>query len=157
MTSGRHSGLARVVSVGAGAKVSKRCLDDLQLEPPSLIKLDVEGFEAAALRGGQSTICSSQPFLILESSAQDQVGSTEAVMRLLEEWDYRLFIPALANATSRRSSTLMHDTAPISSDPFRLVMHPITSRSRRLHRDYLNILAAPTRRCAQLEPLVENA
>jgi FkbM family methyltransferase len=40
---------------------------DNRLEPPGIIKLDVEGTELQAIRGGREVISRAKPFLILES------------------------------------------------------------------------------------------
>jgi FkbM family methyltransferase len=66
----RHSYLARIVSdcqAGATERVAVRRLDGLELPPPQLIKLDVEGHEAAVLRGGAALLSRYRPLIVFES------------------------------------------------------------------------------------------
>lgn len=66
----RHSYLAQVVGAdyrGRSETVAVRRLDGLGLPPPQLIKLDVEGHEAAVLRGGAALIAKHRPLIVFES------------------------------------------------------------------------------------------
>lgn len=49
-------------------KVQMKRLDDLNLEAPEMIKIDVEGVELEVLKGGAETIRKHQPILIVEIS-----------------------------------------------------------------------------------------
>ena len=152
MTSGRHSGLARLAAGGPGTAVAKRRLDDLDLPRPDFIKLDVEGFELDVLRGGERTIREGRPVIALESSLRDAGSPTEAVLRLLESWGYRLFIPAIcpANVGERPEAEPPLSTERLPDGAWRLALHPVTSRTRALHQEYANILAVSEERWARL-------
>ena len=66
----RHSYLARLVGENHGRAtepVAVRRLDGLDLPPPQLIKLDVEGHEAAVLRGGAALLDRHRPLIVFES------------------------------------------------------------------------------------------
>ena len=66
----RHSYLARIVGDGDNAAtepVAVRRLDGLDLPAPQLIKLDVEGHEAAVLRGAAGLLDRHRPFIVFES------------------------------------------------------------------------------------------
>lgn len=153
MRSGRHSGLAHLVVDGDGLAVQTHALDDLPLPPPNVIKMDVEGFEPAVLRGGERTIRAAEPYLIFES-ALDNPGVYD-VLRLLESWHYRLFVPALAPVAGDAAAGVLTDEVPPAADRLRLALHPLTSRTRPLHRAYLNLLACPASRVSQIEGLVQ--
>ena len=56
-------------------------LDDLALAP-AFVKLDVQGLEAAVLRGGEATLRRHRPILLVEA------GEAEAVRAVLEPLDY---------------------------------------------------------------------
>jgi len=155
MHSGRHSGHAKVVATPAGTRVQQRSLDSLELEPPALLKIDAEGSEAAILRGGAQTIRAAQPFIVFEDSYRGTAASL-AVIRLLESWNYRLFIPALALSAGTADLPLSTDGNGLDNAPRRLVLHPVTSRTRALHQVYVNLLACPASRLAQIESLVEH-
>ena len=154
MQSGRHSGHAKVVAAAVGTRVPQRHLDSLGLEPPALMKIDAEGSEAVILRGGEQVIRTAQPFVVFEDSYHGTPASLE-VIRLLESWNYRLFIPALSAGAGRPEPALFMDGSGLDRTPCRLVLHPVSSRSRGLHPGYLNLLACPASRLAQVEPLVE--
>jgi FkbM family methyltransferase len=59
-----HSMLAAVAGNGGDIPISR--LDDLHLEDVDYIKVDVEGFELFALRGGEETIKRCKPCLMVE-------------------------------------------------------------------------------------------
>lgn len=55
---------------GATRAISVRCerLDALGLEPPQILKMDIEGHELAALRGAESILSMHRPLVYLEVS-----------------------------------------------------------------------------------------
>jgi FkbM family methyltransferase len=58
------------LSDGSGVVVPVFILDDLQLPPPDLIKVDVEGAEYRALKGAEKSIGRSRPAIISEFSLE---------------------------------------------------------------------------------------
>jgi FkbM family methyltransferase len=65
-----------------------------RLEPPDLIKLDVEGSELPALRGAARTISSARPFILTELNEQSCRAAGYGLGELLAELhlhEYRLF------------------------------------------------------------------
>ncbi|WP_460370901.1 FkbM family methyltransferase, partial [Actinocorallia lasiicapitis] len=62
-------------------------LDDLDLHDVRFMKFDIEGHEAAALRGAERTIRRDRPVLLVELEARH--GNLEPVRELLAGWDYR--------------------------------------------------------------------
>ncbi len=93
---GEHSGLATISPGASGHAVSLSRLDSLQLPNPTLIKIDVEGHEAAVLRGAWRTIDENRPMIIFESWANDSYTSTFEPFRILERHGYRFFQPTFA-------------------------------------------------------------
>ncbi len=72
-------------------------LDEVLDEAPvSLLKIDVEGYELAALRGAVNVIQRSRPLLYVEN---DRVDQSQALIEWLWSHDYQLFwhIPPLYN------------------------------------------------------------
>lgn len=58
-------------------------IEQIRQAPPSLIKIDIEGAEIAALRGMTETLRSAQPTLIIELHA-----TREVVLDLLDSFEY---------------------------------------------------------------------
>lgn len=55
----------------------------------TLIKIDVEGFEARVLEGAQETIRSNQPVICFEQSEHDFQNGTSEIIEFLRDRDYR--------------------------------------------------------------------
>lgn len=75
-------------------------LDDaLRMHTVSLIKLDVEGFELAALQGAQETLARCRPTLYLEN---DRLDRSQALIEWLWSKEYRLWwhLPPLFNPSN---------------------------------------------------------
>ena len=89
-------GQAHPRGIGAGRLVTLPSLrlDDFEGSPPTLLKIDVEGFEAAVLRGAQE-ILKHKPHIYLElhpSFSLERYGeSVDDVVGLIDWQDYSLF------------------------------------------------------------------
>lgn len=77
-----------------GVKVFSITIDLLELTACDLIKLDIEGAELLALRGGEKTIRNLRPILVLEICRGHMMRATgttpEELNELLSEWRYRV-------------------------------------------------------------------
>ncbi len=62
--------------------------DDLDVPGLNLLKVDVEGMEREALQGARRLIARCRPYLYVEN---DRLDRSEALLRCLLEWDYRLY------------------------------------------------------------------
>jgi hypothetical protein len=71
--------------------VPTKRLDDYQLSDVGFIKVDVEGFEGAVLRGGLSTIRRDQPNILVEIEERHKPGAIAATAALLREVGYEGF------------------------------------------------------------------
>lgn len=70
-------------------EVQLTTIDSLNLPKLDLIKLDVQGFEINALKGGEKTIKNNYPLMLIENypnSEQDQ-----KVISLTKEWGYEIY------------------------------------------------------------------
>jgi FkbM family methyltransferase len=77
----------------AELSVPGRCLDDYidALGPVGFIKVDVEGHEAAVLRGATAVLERDHPVLLLELEERHKRGAIADVARLLAGFGYRGF------------------------------------------------------------------
>jgi FkbM family methyltransferase len=82
-----HTGPFGRLAVGDGA-IEVRRLDDLDLRDVSVIKIDVEGMEAAVIAGGERTIRRDAPMIYAEEWLEPQWHSDIAAV--LEPWGYRM-------------------------------------------------------------------
>lgn len=140
MQCGRHSGLAQIVEAagdGRQESVEQVTLDGLELTPPDIVKLDVEGAEAAILRGAQQLLADSRPAVILEHTP----GAPTAT-NLLADQSYALYqpLPTLGTAAPRR-----------------LTLRGLTSGEVQALAQRCNLLAFPAERRAELESYLVSA
>ncbi|QNA85138.1 FkbM family methyltransferase [Sphingomonas sp. So64.6b] len=63
-------------------------LDDFKLENVGFIKIDIEGHEIAAVRGGWDTISRDRPVMLIESQSEHAVGCPDALVDLLATLGY---------------------------------------------------------------------
>jgi FkbM family methyltransferase len=89
---------------GKGLRVRIRTVDGLGLQQCGLIKIDVEGFEPAVLRGAAETIRRCRPTLYVEN---DRAAQQQEVIDLIAGFDYRLFwhLPRLFSPDNFRGET----------------------------------------------------
>jgi len=88
---------------GAGVQpVPVRALDGLGLPPPDVIKLDIEGAEADALRGA-ARMLGAQPAVILECRTDTPGGDWRGPLELLQAAGLALFALAVACADGTAS------------------------------------------------------
>ena len=71
-----------------GETVPVRTLDSLELPACRLIKIDVEGMEAAVLQGAEATIARCQPILYVEN---DRTAQMSALITQIQAMGYRLW------------------------------------------------------------------
>lgn len=68
--------------------IERARLDDLDLEPLGLIKIDVEGHERAVLLGGDATLARDRPALLVEIEERHHPGESARVFEHLGARDY---------------------------------------------------------------------
>ncbi len=85
---GRRSVTCGVTGKGSVPAIS---LDSLRLEACSLIKLDIEGYEAKALKGARKTIQLFQPWILIENRRpQEKLDQPSKAEKLLKRFGYEL-------------------------------------------------------------------
>jgi len=103
-TSEHNSGGYSLVQQPASFQVDSipvKTLDSFHLEHISLIKIDVENFEADVLKGGKETIMKSKPLILLENSYHyfsDIFPNPEPHKEIMEELNYEKIHSNLCNS-----------------------------------------------------------
>lgn len=115
------TGGASLVEPGAGTPVEVRRLDGLDLPPPNLIKLDVEGAELAALRGAAGVLACHRPAIVMECRTDTPGGHWAAPLHLLAGHGYRIFaMAAQADHAAGRCALTLTPMTPTGRDAFPL-------------------------------------
>lgn len=131
MPDGLSSGLAALTTSASGVPTRLVTLDSLTCEPPDLLKVDVEGAEAAVFTGGRRVLSQYQPMIVFESWLNESdVEETLLPLRILQELGYRLFEPTLA-----------------SGAPHRLTLAEFVPERRRERARHFNVFACHQARC----------
>lgn len=100
--SNRNPGGVALQADGAvGARTQVVALDDLDLPACHLLKIDVEGFEPAVLRGAGRTIARHRPILYVEN---DRARQQQTILDLIHGHGYRMYwhVPKLFEADNFR-------------------------------------------------------
>ncbi len=150
-----RTGLAGLSGGTDGTPVAVRRLDELDLSPPTCLKIDVEGAEASVLRGSTRTLRTARPLVVIENflNRDDHQGTLEPLL-LLEAAGYRLFVPALAlqwQGMALLTSYWTHIPKLLAEQPSAPVhLMPLRARERFLFSHHLNLFACPGERVAAL-------
>jgi FkbM family methyltransferase len=77
----------------SGNKVPQLTIDSLDVNP-SLIHLDIEGYEGFAIEGAEKTIKRSRPIIVLETNGSgDEYGwPQEKIDSLILSWGYKILV-----------------------------------------------------------------
>jgi len=134
-----HSALTRVVPEGSGRETRVIRIDDLGGADPDLVKLDVEGHEAAVLRGGAVRLARAKPLVVLESwYLETAVGRMLEPLRLLADLGYGLYQLAWREEAE---SVVAFCRSRSHAGPATLALLPLPLEERALNPTTLNVVA----------------
>ncbi len=151
-----HTALAKLADDGEGISVEVQTLDGLDLPPPHVIKVDVEGHELAVLRGGEEMLRRDQPAIVFESLRDGPLSRTFEIFDYLTSLEYVFFVPAwyMEDDHTRFFDRVL--TAPSAADKsYRLGLLPYEHHNRFLLSDNLNVLAWPVERWGVLAKIFD--
>lgn len=151
---GLQSGLARLsVGTRGDPEVDLKPLDALDVGAPDVIKIDVEGHEAAAIAGARSVLERHRPHVIFESWIEKHDPEiTFAPFRALAEMGYVFFQPAWSEPDAGGRHAV--DGVPGGEAVIALV--PITAEQRFLLADQINAVAVHAERLDDLAALFQD-
>lgn len=141
--------VGRADGLGGGVTAEIKRLDDLKLDKPDFIKLDVEGHELEVLQGAEQTLTTARPLVVFESwspKIDPNVDTTYPVLRWFTAHNFALFRCGWLQADGEVSEHMPTATATF-------VLEPLTATSRATYPQMLNILAVPQEKLAQVEKL----
>jgi FkbM family methyltransferase len=145
------TGLATVTgpATGPGA-VPCRPLDSLDLPRPDVLKVDVEGHEAAVFRGARGMLGEMRPHVIFESTLHDGRGDDVAALRILVECGYRLFEPVWETDEGSGPGLTRDDHEALRRDLRTIVLRPVTVSERTLLPPAVDLFACHESRLGEL-------
>lgn len=153
---GVHSGTAKLGTASKGTEVVVHPADALSLPAPDLIKLDVEGFEAAVLKGAKATIQQSSPMIIMESWLEAP-EKTLTPLQVLEQMGYQLFHPVWLTSESGNEYYNTRRPPPSIPENVSLALIPFLASERLIRSSYMNLFACHQGKLAQLEAVMLSA
>jgi FkbM family methyltransferase len=158
MPDGVRSGFATLSNSPGGVPVTTFRLDDLNLPPPTVMKVDVEGHEAQVFEGGRKLLAAAAPFIVFESLASCEKPA-EAVepLNILEALGYVFFVPALLVRKDGVVCALPSGVGERKYAALDLGLFRLRKEARFLFEDQINILACPGSRLEQLAGKFERA
>ncbi len=152
---GVMSGIARLGATVAGPDVDLAALDDLDLPPPAVIKVDVEGHEAEMLAGAGRILAEHKPLVVFESWRESgRPLVTLEPFRVLGDLGYVFFQPAWA----ARAGAGAYAVADLTAAGGRgreavLALIPLWPEQRFLLADQMSVLACHRDRLDNLRRL----
>jgi FkbM family methyltransferase len=150
-----QSGQAAIEDVAAGsADAAAATLDGLQLPPPTLMKIDVEGAEYRVLSGGRETLVKHKPMIVFENGRCDgAVQRTLKPLALLQSLGYRLYHLSWLKGKGDNSYLLGDDCDPEPSATETLALQEFQAEERFLRPAGMNVFACHRDRLVELEKI----
>lgn len=127
-------------------------VDELELPPPDLIKIDVEGHETEVLKGARQTLAQYLPIVILENHFDSDYDEMLEPLRILADLGYHLFHPAWEMNTLR-GRAYSNEPLPGSGPEKTLCLFRISPETRLLTSGAPDVIAVhPSRRDTLIAP-----
>jgi FkbM family methyltransferase len=153
-----QSGLASVEETASkGSKtVQTASLDTLNLDPPTVMKVDVEGVEIKVFRGGAAMLAKHRPMILFESSRSPGKPSQALdPLFFLKDLGYLFFQLTWLRQDQGRTYFIGDDADPAPQAKETLALVPFQPGERFFYHDGMNIFACHADRLAELKALFE--
>jgi FkbM family methyltransferase len=127
-------------------------LDLLDLEPPDLIKIDVEGMEAKVFKGGAKFLAKHKPMMVFENQCQPRnPWSTLEPLKFANDLGYDLFQMGWLRHHEGQNFLVTDDLDMGPQNVEMLTLLPLHLSTRFLHGGGMNIFACHRDRIAELK------
>jgi len=129
-------------SVIGGKTVRTATLDSLKLDPPDLVKVDVEGAEFKVFSGGLNVFSQNKPMIVFESSRNlENPWCTLEPLALLHSAGYKFFHVGWLREARNQCYVTSDDSDSCPLDREKLMLSPFAWNERLLRPNGMNILA----------------
>ena len=138
-------------------QIKTATLDALGLEPPALIKVDVEGSEAKVFKGGRRLLSEHKPMIVFENSqAAHNPELTLAPLTVLHELGYEFFQVGWLRTSPGQAFVVGDDTDPSPAETEDLCLVKFELPERFLRQPGLNIFACHRDKYPQLKSVFKD-
>ncbi|HXR03453.1 MAG TPA: FkbM family methyltransferase [Verrucomicrobiae bacterium] len=138
-------------------QIKTAALDALGLEPPSLIKVDVEGAEAKVFKGGRKLLSEHKPMIVFENSKSvHEPGLTLAPLAILHELGYEFFQVGWLRKCLQTAFVAGDDADPAPQTNETLCLVKFELPERFLRQAGINIFACHRDKYPQLKTLFKD-
>lgn len=125
-----------------GGSIKSAPLDSLQLAPPWIIKMDVEGAEMKVLDGAHETFNRHKPMIVFENSRKlNDPSATLRPLMFLRDLGYEFFQVGWLRGADNQSYFMGDDGDPDPKPKETLALASFRAEERFLRPDALNIFA----------------
>jgi FkbM family methyltransferase len=150
-----QSGMASLKEEASGGSkaVKMASLDSLNLDPPTVMKVDVEGSENKVFRGGAAMLAKHRPMILFENNRAENPVNTLEPLFFLKEIGYQFFQVAWLREDHGRNYFIDDDglVAPGTKETLALV--PFQPHERFLFPGGINMFACHTDKLGELKTL----
>lgn len=162
-----ESGSASLKNDQKGMAIHTDRIDNLDIQPPTIIKIDAEDHEDKVLEGGMQKITQYKPFIIFESHVRlNSPQTTIRPLKILQESDYVFFQPAMLFSAEEDTyavsygSTGRLDTINegkiINDGEIKLALFEFSMEQRFLLDKQLNVFACPKDKVSVMKSVFDN-
>ena len=152
-----QSGTAQMEEArGSTGQIQTAALDALGLEPPSAIKVDVEGAEAKVFKGGRKLLSEHKPMIVFENSGSvHEPELTLEPLTVLQELGYEFFQAGWLRDRRGRTFVMGDDTDSKPEPTEKLCLVKFELPERFLRPSGINIFACHRDKYPQLKTIFE--
>jgi FkbM family methyltransferase len=150
-----QSGMASVEEeASSGSKVVKTAtLDSLQIDPPTVMKVDVEGVESKVFRGGSAMLAKHRPMILFENNRASVPAHTLEPLFFLRDIGYLFFNVTWLREDQGRTFFIEDDGNPAPGAKETLALVPFEPRERFLFPGGINMFACHKDKLGELKTL----